>query len=159
MVSFVEVFRHALNQKGTPIKPPGAFRRSSCFKGYFTCCSVSLVPMRDNQCWQRHTPLVARAFVSITPSTIAVLARSFKSAHNELVGGAQRNAGLQASLVGWFYIVGALSQSAPVIAATIVGHGFVLPPLLLLAGVYGNLEPGIAVALAFTDFVFGNLAW
>lgn len=95
----------------------------------------------------------------ITPSTFAVLARSFKSADNEVVGGALSTAGLQASFVGWFYVVGALSQSAPVIAATIVGHGFVLPPLLLLAGVCGDLELGIAVTLAVTDFVFGNSAW
>lgn len=88
-----------------------------------------------------------------------MLARSSRSADDGLTGGAHRNAGLQAAFVGWFYVVGALSQSAPVIAATIVGHGFVLPPLLLLAGFYGNLELGIAVTLALTDFVFGNLAW
>ena len=95
----------------------------------------------------------------ITPSTFAVLARSFRSANNALVLGAHRNTGLQAAFVGWFYVVGALSRSAPVIAATIVGHGFVLPPLLLLAGLAGNLELGIAVTLALTDFAFGNLAW
>lgn len=88
-----------------------------------------------------------------------MLARSFRSADDELAGGATRNAGLQAAFVGWFHVVGALSQSAPIIAATIVGHGFVLPPLLLLAGFCGNLELGIAVTLALTDFVFGNLAW
>ena len=93
------------------------------------------------------------------PSTFAVLAQSFKSASNELVGGAHRNAGLQTAFVGWFYVVGALSHSASVIAATIVGHAFVLPPLLMLAGLAGNLELGIAVTLAVTDFACGNLAW
>lgn len=88
-----------------------------------------------------------------------MLAKSFKSASNELVGGAQRNAGLQTAFVGWFYVVGGLSQSAPVIAATIVGHAFVLPPLLVLAGLAGDLELGIAVTLAVTDFILGNLAW
>ena len=95
----------------------------------------------------------------VTPSTFAILARSFKSADNELVCGANRNTGLQAVFVGWFYVVGALSQSAPLVAATIVGHGFVLPPLLVLAGFFGNLELGIALTLAVTDFTFGNLAW
>ena len=101
----------------------------------------------------------AGAFAYITPSTFAALARSPKSADNELVGGANRMTGLQAVFVGWLYVVGALSQSAPIVAATIVGHGFVLPPLILLAGFVGSLELGIAVTLALTDFTLGNLAW
>ena len=95
----------------------------------------------------------------ITPNTFATLARATRSADSEPVGGAYRTTGLQGVFVGWFYVVGALSQSAPVIAATIVGHGFVLPPLLLLAGLVGNVELGIAVTLAVSDFAFGNLDW
>ena len=35
MVSFVEVFRHALNQKGTPIKAPGRVSKVILFQGVF----------------------------------------------------------------------------------------------------------------------------
>ncbi|KAL3142098.1 hypothetical protein ABBQ32_004719 [Trebouxia sp. C0010 RCD-2024] len=139
MVSVVEVFRHALNRKSTPARAPERVSKVILLQGILY--------------------MLIGAFVYIAPSTFAVLAQSFRSADNELVGGASRNAGLQTAFVGWFYVVGALSHSASVIAATIVGHAFVLPPLLMLAGLAGNLELGIAVTLATTDFAFGNMAW
>lgn len=82
-----------------------------------------------------------------------------KSANDVLAAGVARNGGLQVLFVGWFYAVGGCAQSPQLIAATIIGHGLVLPPLLLLAGLKGGFELGMAVTFALTDFLFGTAAW
>ena len=72
--------------------------------------------------------------------------------------GTLRNVGLQVAIVGWFYVAGGRGHSSQLVAATIIAHGFLAPPLLLLATL-GGLELGSAATFAATDFLFGNLAW
>ena len=95
----------------------------------------------------------------LAPSTVSNLLLSPKSARDPLARGAAPMIGIQVIFVAIIYIAAGRARSHQVIAATIVGHGWLLPPLILMAGLKLNFELGLALTFASTDFLFGNMAW
>ena len=94
-----------------------------------------------------------------TPTASASLMASVKTVMDPRASSVVRISGTQVLLVGWFYVVAARARSPQMIAATIIGHGFVLPLLLILIGFMGNIDFGMPATFAMTDFLLGNLAW
>ena len=103
--------------------------------------------------------VVAGMLVYTAPALACKLFFAAKTTYDPLTLGSYRFIGTQVIYVALFYIAGGRSRSPQIIAATIVGHGWLLPPLILLAGYKYHFDLGLACVFASTDFLFGNLAW